>query len=81
MAVIRVEPFLPSYTKPRTCEIPAGSAEGETDGARWAVKEGRLEVGIPRGSGEGRFRVTAWSDAVRYDRVPDAGRMKLVFPP
>jgi len=64
-----VEPLGSRYDPPRHVLLGPGRHEAYEECER-SIRGRNLEVGLPRSQLQGRFRVTVWSEAVRYDATP-----------
>ncbi len=62
-----------SYMEYRTVTVPVRTPRLTADDTAWAVGDRLLETRIARPPAQTRFRVMAWSEARRMDRVPDSG--------
>ena len=78
--VLAVEPLgQAGYMKYREVIVHTSRRTWMRD-VRVAIGRGLVEFALPRRAEQTRFRVLAWTDARRYDRIPDTGMAKLEIP-
>ncbi len=74
-----LEPLSPGRGGVRRYEVCAGESAVDAPGFAARVNAGFVECAMSRIPEVGSYRVTVWTDAVRVDRVPDEGRVRVIL--
>jgi len=72
-----VEPLGVRYQNPRQAKVRFGRPRANGSGWIAAIEKGVAEFSFNRKAGQNKWRVLAWSDARRIDRIPDDDWLSL----